>query len=97
MKLIISEYEGLYIPQMFAQLYSDDFSFGRGTSNGYTYKQAIEVLMKGPWNDEFDNYWDAWQAVLDGARSKKNRYRRLHHDGDLWFGTLSEFRKHFSE
>jgi hypothetical protein len=99
MKLIIPDYEGVYIPQMFAELYSDDFSFGRGTSHGYTYKQAIEVLMKGPRNDEFNfnGYWDAWCAVLNGARGKKNRYQKLHHDGDLWFGTLSEFRKHFSE
>jgi hypothetical protein len=67
---------GVYIPQHFIE------TFNLNDLRGVGLDEILE-LRKGP---EADQYWDAWDMVLQNAYTVSDtgvRYT-LHHDGDLW-------------
>ena len=83
--ILFEDSRGIYIPKEFAE----SFEIGRekGKWNGIGgddgHNQVLADLREGP---EGDNYWDAWQYVLDNAEyidSEGNVYR-LYQDGDLF-------------
>jgi hypothetical protein len=93
MKLLLDSGRGVYIPQAFAQYHADEFGF-RDTVQGWTYREAIEVLVEGPYANEYD---EAWGVILSNAKMKGKRNWTLHQDGDLWAGTSAQIRKHFAD
>jgi len=104
MKLLLDSGRGVYIPQAFAQYHADEFGF-RDTVQGWTYREAIEVLVEGPYANEYDEAWgvianeydEAWGVILSNAKMKGKRNWTLHQDGDLWAGTSAQIRKHFAD
>lgn len=71
--LLFSDSYGIYIPQAFAE----------SCENWHGMKQEDkEILLTGP---EHDDYWDAWDTVLQDAYYLDGNARyMLHQDGDLW-------------
>jgi hypothetical protein len=92
-ELLLSDTRGRYIPQDFAEIFSDNFDF-EGTSNGYTYEDAISTLMAGP-HEEW--YWEAWEAVLSGAKHIEYPELMLYQDGDLFLIAPEDLDKFFGE
>ena len=72
--LLLSDARGVYIPRDFA---TECEPLEWGIDN-----DTVKILEAGP---EHEQYWDAWDAVLDCAEREVdgNRYRLLQ-DGDLW-------------
>ena len=73
LQLLISDRHGVYIPQHFAQ----DFNlkaFGIAEDD-----EDIAILKQGA---DQEHYWDAWDAVLDKAKTAEGGY--MYQDGDLW-------------
>jgi hypothetical protein len=73
LQLLIHDGMGIYIPYTFAQ----DFNltaFGIAEDD-----EDIAILKQGT---EHEHYWDAWDAVMDKAKTAEGGY--LYQDGDLW-------------
>ena len=70
--LFLDSARGIYIPRDFAD--AIDIADWTGIN-----PEDLEVLRAGP---DAEDYWDAWQSVLDYAETKDGRV--LHQDGDLW-------------
>ena len=73
LQLLISESRGVYIPQHFAQDF-DLPAFGLAEDD-----EDVAILRSDP---DHEHYWDAWDAVMDKAKTAEGGY--LHQDGDLW-------------
>jgi hypothetical protein len=72
--LLVNGAHGVYVPKVFAE-------FDLGDWKGIA-KEDIEILKAGP---DREHYWDAWQNILDNARTLVNgREYALYQDGDLW-------------
>jgi len=76
--LLISDRNGVYIPQIFAGF---DFTNWSGID-----PEDIEVLLRGPNHEDSQNYWDVWTDVTDTAvhTDTNGNVWRLWQDGDLW-------------
>lgn len=75
MLLFLDGNRGIYLPQSFANCVD------RACVSGVA---AVhwETLEAGP---EHENYWDAWDTVLQCAKiTYKGEPHYLHQDGDLW-------------
>lgn len=72
--LMISDNYGVYIPQNFV----NDVDL-----NAWHVKpEDAEILAQGP---DHENYWDAWDSVLNDAYFMDGDAKyTLHQDGDLW-------------
>ncbi|HLS53622.1 MAG TPA: hypothetical protein VK031_06595 [Tissierellaceae bacterium] len=73
MKLLIDGSLGVYIPQKFAEDHADILI------NSSELIDELEILKDGPDQDE---YWFAWDHILDNAECADNGY--LYQDMDLW-------------
>jgi hypothetical protein len=71
-ELYASDNRGVYIPQHFAESYEK-------TKWNPIDPELIADLLAGP---ESENYWTAWDLVLDNAETLCGG--TLHQDGDLW-------------
>lgn len=76
---LIDSHHGVYIPQIFAEMYIDGHL---DDWNGIR-KEDIVQLLEGP---SADWYWDAWTNVLDNAKSDDGHF--LDQDGDLWVASM---------
>jgi hypothetical protein len=92
-ELLLADTRGQYIPQDFANLFADQFSY-EGTSYGWPYGDAISTLLEGP---ESEWYWDAWMAVLEGAKYTQNPDMSLYQDGDLFLLSPEDLKKFTEE
>lgn len=77
MDCIIDNHHGVYIPQIFAQRYRDSIE---------NIEQVVEdviILEQGP---EHEEYWQAWENVLDNAilKGTDGKEYRLYQDSDLF-------------
>lgn len=73
LQLLISDRYGVYIPQHFAQ----DFDLPAfGIAEG---DEDVAILRSDLDNE---HYWDAWDAVMNKAKTAEGGY--LYQDGDLW-------------
>lgn len=79
LELLCDSGHGVYIPQLMA---------GRLHNAGWTGITAYDILAieNGPYGEDSDQYWQAWQDVLYDAEfaDEKGNIWRLYHDGDLW-------------
>ena len=74
---LLNSARGVYIPQNFCEGF-DLPSWGLDPESW-----AVKTCLSGP---ETDDYWDAWEEILNKAVCKDsdgNEYT-LHQDGDLW-------------
>jgi len=91
-KLLLGECRGVYIPQHFVE----DFNLYEFNIEPESW--AVEICKEGP---EHEDYWDAWQDILDNAKHQDNEGHtwRLHQDGDLFLVredmTEEEWNDHF--
>lgn len=81
LELLLSDSRGIYIPMTFAQ---ECLGYPSNPENGWEFSEnCAEVLLRGP--EDNDDYWDAWNAMLDRAIFKlEGGTWRLYQDGDLW-------------
>jgi hypothetical protein len=86
MELLMSDVRGVYLPKDFAEIYGEEFSY-EGKSSGYTYDAALTDVLEGP---EGEYYWEAWDAIVQSARSKRFPGMILYYNGDLFIGTPDE-------
>ena len=73
LQLLISDRHGVSIPRRFALAF-DLPAFGIAEDD-----EDIAILLEGA---DHEHYWDAWDAVMDKAKTAEGGY--LHQDGDLW-------------
>lgn len=71
--LLLSDNRGTYIPQHFAQEFVLE-KFGIAEDD-----DDIAILLEGR---DHEHYWEAWDAVLEKAKTYDGG--TLHQDGDLW-------------
>lgn len=76
-ELLLDGNRGIYIPQQFAQHYSQYIT------NKDELAESLNDLLEGPENEL---YWESWEDVLDNAKLKdyKDRDCILYQDQDLW-------------
>lgn len=73
--ILVSEREGIYVPQAFAERYDLDL-----WSN--IDQDDLRVIEEGP---EAEWYWEAWNNILSSAEYRHDgKVWRLYQDGDLW-------------
>ena len=73
--LLVSDANGVYVPQVFAENY--DLSLWSGID-----QEDLETINQGPDNEY---YWEAWNNILNSATySHEGNQYHLHQDGDLW-------------
>jgi len=70
-KLLVSDANGIFVPQIWADRYADQFS--------YVDPVDLQELLNGP---ESKFYWESWDNVLSNAETKEGGV--LYQDGDLW-------------
>ena len=74
--LLLSDANGIYIPQMFCQGYALD-KWGLDP-DGW----AAQTCLLGPYGPD---YWEAWDQILQNAEFYNLGFKfRLWQDGDLW-------------
>ena len=72
MSILITDAQGVYLPQVFASAYGDHPELVGADADD------IATLIAGP---EHEWYWEAWQNICDNATlSGKSLYQQ----GDLW-------------
>jgi hypothetical protein len=78
--LILSDSQGIYIPQNFIEKIVDTTIVGSWSGIGESEKAEC---LKGP---KLDTYWEAWDDILDNARyhHPDGSVYTLHQDGDLF-------------
>lgn len=76
-QLLVSDHYGVYVPQRFAVTCGD----WKGIS-----VVDHEVLLRGPDDENSQNYWDVWDAILYAAKyvDENQNVWHLSQDGDLW-------------
>ena len=76
-ELLLSDSHGIYIPKLWA----DELSEEEAESFSVSWEDVL-LCQSGP--DE-ENYWEAWQEILDSAQWEEDGVEwRLHQSGDLW-------------
>jgi len=79
-KLLVSDAQGIYVPQTFIEQNLEDWSI---------HPSDVEILKAGP---DHPDYWEAWEAVLDYAKATfDGEDYVLEQDGDLWAVPLSSY------
>lgn len=78
-ELLIDGNRGIYIPQLFAKaVLSGEFSL----RNKQQLQEELSILKNGPDEEE---YWEAWEDVLDTAiLVTGGQQYTLYQEGDLW-------------
>lgn len=72
-ELLLTDARGIYIPRDFAMYFED---------MDHVSDEDMEILKAGP---DHEQYWDAWDAVLQNASNVVNgKVWRLYQDGDLF-------------
>lgn len=76
-RLLVSDWHGVYIPQRFAE----DYDMDQWNIKDYD----AEILRSGP-NESNESYWYVWDNVIDNAEytDENGNVWRLTQDGDLW-------------
>jgi hypothetical protein len=76
--LILSDTNGIYIPQMFCVDVDEDWAKLANVS-----MEDVQICQSGP---DHEWYWEAWTNILDNARftDAAGTTWYLHQDGDLW-------------
>jgi len=74
-EVLVDENKGIYIPQYFIKHYENNLK--------NVDKEDIAIIKKGP---EEENYWEAWDSILNTATFTDNKGKKysLHQDGDLF-------------
>jgi hypothetical protein len=75
MILLVSDSCGIYVPQVFAENFGDNW----GISG-----EDLAILKEGP---DHEWYWETWETVLNNAKStckEEDREYGLQQDGNLW-------------
>ena len=82
--LILSDSRGQYIPRDF--LSDDDNKIDIKHCAAWGLTEANRSQWSDALYPDHDNYWDAWQWILDNARFQAGNgdIYTLHQDGDLW-------------
>lgn len=82
-RLLISDNQGIYIPQLYCQQLTEDDA----AEYGIEWSDVV-CCQSGP---EQEWYWESWQAILDSAEiiepatlKEDESVWRLHQNGDLW-------------
>lgn len=82
-RLLISDNQGIYIPQIYCQQLTEDDA----AEYGIEWSDVV-CCQSGP---EQEWYWESWQAILDSAEiiepatlKEDESVWRLHQNGDLW-------------
>lgn len=82
-RLLISDIQGIYIPQLYCQQLTEDDAVEYGVQ-----WSDVVCCQSGP---EQDWYWESWQAILESAEiiepatlMEDESVWRLHQNGDLW-------------
>jgi hypothetical protein len=77
MELLVSDSWGVYVPQRFAVTC--------GNWSGIS-AEDHEILLRGPDDEDSQNYWEVWDAILYAATyvDANQNVWSLHQDGDLW-------------
>ena len=74
--LLLSDANGIFIPQMFCQGYALD-KWGLDETGW-----AVQCCLLGPYEPD---YWEAWDQILNQAEFDDRGHKfRLWQDGDLW-------------
>lgn len=73
LQLLLSDSHGVNIPRRFALAF-DLPAFGIAEDD-----EDVAILLKGA---DHEHYWDAWDAVMNKAKTAEGGY--LYQDGDLW-------------
>lgn len=78
MLLWLSDARGIYIPQKFAESFSERAKHVSGVTD-----EQWGVLEQGP---DHESYWDVWQEVCDSAVVTDNEGHKftIRQDGDCW-------------
>lgn len=76
--LILSDANGIYIPQMFCNDIDADWC-----KLAHIDYKDVQVCQIGP---DHEWYWEAWQSILDNMEytDQHGVTWGLHQDGDLW-------------
>lgn len=75
MILLVSGSYGIYVPQVFAEKFGENWSLE---------EEDLKILKEGP---DHEWYWETWEIVLNNARStckEEGKEYWLQQDGDLW-------------
>lgn len=82
--LLIDGNRGIYIPKLFVENYVAKYVTNRNDLLG-------DLAELG--NPENEEYWEAWENVLDNAKliDDDGRECSLYQDGDLWAIPVNEF------
>lgn len=76
-RLLISDNQGIYIPQLYCQQLTED-----DAADCSIEWADVVCCQSGP---DQDCYWESWQAILDAAEWEEDGETwRLHQNGDLW-------------
>lgn len=82
-RLLISDIQGIYIPQLYCQQLTEDDAVEYGVQ-----WSDVVCCQSGP---EQEWYWESWQAIIDSAEitepatlKEDESVWRLHQNGDLW-------------
>ena len=71
-RLLITDAQGIYLPQVFANAYGDHPDLVGANAND------LQTISAGP---DHEHYWEAWNSILDNATLHG---KSLHQDGHLW-------------
>lgn len=76
--LLLNDAFGIYIPQRWAQHYSEGWD---GVD-----EDVLACLLRGPELEDGDCYWESWDHILENATytSGDGHVWMLCHNGDLW-------------
>jgi hypothetical protein len=82
--LLILDAHGIYIPKLFVENYAAKYLINK--------EELLEDLAELG-NPENENYWNAWENVIDEAilKDDEGRICNLWQDGDLWAIPIDEF------
>lgn len=75
MILLVSDSYGIYVPQVFAENFGENWSLE---------EEDLKILKEGP---DHEWYWETWEIVLNNARStckEDGKEYWTQQDGDLW-------------
>lgn len=82
-RLLISDNQGIYIPQLYCQQLTEDDAADYGVE-----WSDVVCCQSGP---DQEWYWESWQAIIDTAEisepatlKEEESVWRLHQSGDLW-------------
>lgn len=77
---IVDGHHGIYVPQVWAERYGNPAVEAAGVKAG-----DVTTLFLGPTDDNYFDYWDAWERVLNDYNHEVDGiHHHLIQDGDLF-------------